>query len=68
MAISRRERLTLNPVKAKFCEIPGLAKDAARVGYIKLVSFTQNASGEYLYVFLPASVFLLVTQIDHVFL
>ncbi|KAJ8441671.1 hypothetical protein Cgig2_019058 [Carnegiea gigantea] len=42
--VLKRERLTLNPVKAKFCEIPGLAKDAARVGYIKLVSFTQNAS------------------------
>uniref|UniRef100_A0A7C9EX31 C-terminal processing peptidase n=1 Tax=Opuntia streptacantha TaxID=393608 RepID=A0A7C9EX31_OPUST len=42
--VLKRERVTLSPVKARFCEIPGLAKDGARVGYIKLVSFTQNAS------------------------
>lgn len=42
--VMKRERVTVNPVKSRICEIPGLAKDAARVGYIKLTSFTQNAS------------------------
>ncbi|GMH18763.1 hypothetical protein Nepgr_020604 [Nepenthes gracilis] len=40
-----RERVSLNPVKSKFCEIAGSGKDAARIGYIKLTSFSQNASG-----------------------
>ncbi|XP_010693972.2 carboxyl-terminal-processing peptidase 2, chloroplastic isoform X2 [Beta vulgaris subsp. vulgaris] len=41
----KRERVTLNPVKSRLCEIPGSAKDASpKVGYIKLTSFTQNAS------------------------
>ncbi|KAL9237729.1 hypothetical protein vseg_012243 [Gypsophila vaccaria] len=39
-----RERITLNPVKSKLCEIRGSTKDAAKVGYIKLTSFTQNSS------------------------
>ncbi|XP_059632277.1 carboxyl-terminal-processing peptidase 2, chloroplastic [Cornus florida] len=40
-----RERVSLNPVKSRFCAIPGLGKDAPRIGYIKLTSFSQNASG-----------------------
>ncbi|KAK9664748.1 hypothetical protein RND81_14G065000 [Saponaria officinalis] len=39
-----RERITLNPVKSKLCEIRGSTKDATKVGYIKLTSFTQNSS------------------------
>ncbi|XP_021776457.1 carboxyl-terminal-processing peptidase 2, chloroplastic-like isoform X1 [Chenopodium quinoa] len=41
----KRERVTLNPVKSRLCEMPGSAKDTPqKVGYIKLMSFTQNAS------------------------
>ncbi|CDO99364.1 unnamed protein product [Coffea canephora] len=40
-----RERVSLNPVKSKICKTPGMGKDGARVGYIKLTSFNQNASG-----------------------
>ncbi|XP_021738339.1 carboxyl-terminal-processing peptidase 2, chloroplastic-like isoform X2 [Chenopodium quinoa] len=41
----KRERVTLNPVKSRLCEMPGSAKDTPQnVGYIKLMSFTQNAS------------------------
>lgn len=42
--VLKRERVTLNPVKSRFCELPGLTKGVAKVGYIKLTSFTQNAS------------------------
>ncbi|XP_031251666.1 carboxyl-terminal-processing peptidase 2, chloroplastic [Pistacia vera] len=41
----RRERVSLNPVKSRMCEIPGSGKDSPRIGYIKLTSFNQNASG-----------------------
>lgn len=40
-----RENISLNPVKSRICETPGSGKDALRIGYIKLTSFTQNASG-----------------------
>ncbi|XP_073126273.1 carboxyl-terminal-processing peptidase 2, chloroplastic isoform X1 [Henckelia pumila] len=40
-----RERVLLNPVKSRVCKTPGLGDDAPLVGYIKLTSFNQNASG-----------------------
>ncbi|KAK4482508.1 hypothetical protein RD792_009667, partial [Penstemon davidsonii] len=40
-----RERVSLNPVKSRICKAPGLGKDAPLIGYIKLTSFNQNASG-----------------------
>ncbi|KDP33352.1 hypothetical protein JCGZ_12901 [Jatropha curcas] len=40
-----RERVSLNPVKSKLCQIPGSGKDSPKIGYIKLTSFNQNASG-----------------------
>ncbi|XP_044484797.1 carboxyl-terminal-processing peptidase 2, chloroplastic [Mangifera indica] len=40
-----REKVSLNPVKSRLCEIPGSGKDSPRIGYIKLTSFNQNASG-----------------------
>ncbi|KAL9266804.1 Carboxyl-terminal-processing peptidase 2, chloroplastic-like protein [Drosera capensis] len=40
-----RERIALNPVKSRFCEVMSSGKDTARVGYIKLASFSKNASG-----------------------
>ncbi|GLU08261.1 hypothetical protein SLE2022_251840 [Rubroshorea leprosula] len=39
-----REKVSLNPVKSRLCEIPGKGKDFPRIGYIKLTSFNQNAS------------------------
>ncbi|KAK6929674.1 PDZ domain 6 [Dillenia turbinata] len=39
-----RERVSLNPVKSRLCVTSGSGKDAPRIGYIKLASFTQNAS------------------------
>ncbi|GAV62212.1 PDZ domain-containing protein/Peptidase_S41 domain-containing protein [Cephalotus follicularis] len=39
-----RERVSLNPVKARLCEVPGMGKESYRIGYIKLSSFNQNAS------------------------
>ncbi|KAF7132367.1 hypothetical protein RHSIM_Rhsim09G0043700 [Rhododendron simsii] len=39
-----REKISLNPVQAKLCEVPGLGRENSRVGYIKLTSFNQNAS------------------------
>lgn len=41
----RREKVSLNPVKSRICETPGMGKDAPKIGYIKLASFNQNASG-----------------------
>ncbi|XP_042487387.1 carboxyl-terminal-processing peptidase 2, chloroplastic isoform X3 [Macadamia integrifolia] len=38
------EKLSLNPVKSRLCDVPGLGKDTSRIGYIKLTSFNQNAS------------------------
>ncbi|KAI8537777.1 hypothetical protein RHMOL_Rhmol09G0051000 [Rhododendron molle] len=40
-----REKISLNPVQARLCEVPGLGRENSRVGYIKLTSFNQNASG-----------------------
>ncbi|XP_028555669.1 carboxyl-terminal-processing peptidase 2, chloroplastic isoform X3 [Dendrobium catenatum] len=41
----RREKITLNPVKLRLCEVPGQGNDNSRIGYIKLTSFNQNTSG-----------------------
>ncbi|KAK1395375.1 Carboxyl-terminal-processing peptidase 2, chloroplastic [Heracleum sosnowskyi] len=41
----KREKVSLNPVKSRICEISGTGKDASRIGYIKLSSFNENASG-----------------------
>ncbi|KAM6544813.1 hypothetical protein CsatB_025549 [Cannabis sativa] len=40
-----RERVSLNPVKSRLCKLPSSGKDAPLIGYIKLSSFNQNASG-----------------------
>ncbi|KZV34039.1 carboxyl-terminal-processing peptidase 2, chloroplastic [Dorcoceras hygrometricum] len=40
----QRERVLLNPVKSQVCKT-GLGDDGPLVGYIKLTSFNQNASG-----------------------
>ncbi|KAK7838264.1 carboxyl-terminal-processing peptidase 2 [Quercus suber] len=40
-----REKVSLNPVKSRLCQVPGSGRDSRRVGYIKLTSFNQNASG-----------------------
>ncbi|KAL5542454.1 hypothetical protein UlMin_010164 [Ulmus minor] len=40
-----REKVSLNPVKSRLCEVPSLGKDSPKIGYIKLTSFNQNASG-----------------------
>ncbi|XP_010556938.1 PREDICTED: carboxyl-terminal-processing peptidase 2, chloroplastic isoform X2 [Tarenaya hassleriana] len=40
-----REKVSMNPVKSRLCEIPGSEKNAPKIGYIKLTSFNQNASG-----------------------
>ncbi|XP_042050648.1 carboxyl-terminal-processing peptidase 2, chloroplastic-like isoform X1 [Salvia splendens] len=39
-----REKVLLNPVKSRVCRPAGLGEDGPLVGYIKLTSFTQNAS------------------------
>ena len=43
--VCRREIISLNPVKSRVCETPGLGKGTSKIGYIKLTSFNQNASG-----------------------
>ncbi|OMO95310.1 hypothetical protein COLO4_16000 [Corchorus olitorius] len=40
-----REKYSLNPVKSRLCEVPGSEKKYPKIGYIKLTSFNQNASG-----------------------
>lgn len=40
-----REKVTLNPVKLRLCEITGSGNDSTKIGYIKLATFNQNASG-----------------------
>ncbi|KAH6809161.1 Peptidase S41 family protein [Perilla frutescens var. frutescens] len=40
-----REKVILNPVKSRVCKTAGLGEDGPLVGYIKLTSFSQNASG-----------------------
>ncbi|XP_050219503.1 carboxyl-terminal-processing peptidase 2, chloroplastic isoform X2 [Mercurialis annua] len=39
-----REKVSLNPVKSRFCEVSGSGKESAKIGYIKLTTFNQNAS------------------------
>ncbi|KAM7252975.1 hypothetical protein ACFE04_025593 [Oxalis oulophora] len=39
-----REKVTINPVKSRLCEVPSLGKENPRIGYIKLSTFNQNAS------------------------
>ncbi|KAL8100062.1 carboxyl-terminal-processing peptidase 2, chloroplastic-like [Apium graveolens] len=41
----KREKVSLNPVKSRICQTSGAGKDASRIGYIKLSSFNENASG-----------------------
>ncbi|XP_073105847.1 carboxyl-terminal-processing peptidase 2, chloroplastic isoform X2 [Elaeis guineensis] len=43
--VLKREKVTLNPVKSRLCEITSSGMDGFRIGYIKLTSFNQNASG-----------------------
>ncbi|XP_051127635.1 carboxyl-terminal-processing peptidase 2, chloroplastic [Andrographis paniculata] len=40
-----REKVSLNPVKSRICRTPLLGEDGPLIGYIKLTSFNQNASG-----------------------
>ncbi|XP_023006378.1 carboxyl-terminal-processing peptidase 2, chloroplastic-like isoform X1 [Cucurbita maxima] len=40
-----REKVAINPVKSRICELPGSGDDSSKIGYIKLTSFTQKASG-----------------------
>ncbi|XP_028947413.1 carboxyl-terminal-processing peptidase 2, chloroplastic-like isoform X2 [Malus domestica] len=40
-----REKVSLNPVKSRLCAVPASGKDSPRIGYIKLSTFNQNASG-----------------------
>ncbi|GAA0166268.1 serine protease [Lithospermum erythrorhizon] len=40
-----REKVSLNPVKSRICKMPGVGDDTTQIGYIKLTSFNQNASG-----------------------
>uniref|UniRef100_A0A0D9VML6 PDZ domain-containing protein n=1 Tax=Leersia perrieri TaxID=77586 RepID=A0A0D9VML6_9ORYZ len=42
--VLKRQKVTLNPVRSRMCEIPG-AKENSKVGYIKLTTFNQNAAG-----------------------
>jgi len=39
-----RENISLNLVKSRVCETPGLGKGTSKIGYIKLTSFNQSAS------------------------
>lgn len=47
MSARRRERVSLNPVTSRLCEVAAVGKDTSRIGYIKLTTFNQNASSEY---------------------
>ncbi|MCL7047324.1 hypothetical protein MKW94_022529 [Papaver nudicaule] len=40
----KRERVSLNPVTSRLCEVAAVGKDTSRIGYIKLTTFNQNAS------------------------
>ncbi|XP_050372317.1 carboxyl-terminal-processing peptidase 2, chloroplastic [Argentina anserina] len=40
-----REKVSLNPVKSRLCVVPHSGKDSPGIGYIKLTTFNQNASG-----------------------
>lgn len=35
----------MNPVKSRLCELPGSGSNSPKIGYIKLTTFNQNASG-----------------------
>ncbi|XVE81967.1 hypothetical protein DITRI_Ditri15bG0109000 [Diplodiscus trichospermus] len=39
-----REKISLNPVKSRLCEVPGSEKNYPKIGYIKLTSFNQQTS------------------------
>ncbi|XVF28495.1 hypothetical protein REPUB_Repub15cG0034000 [Reevesia pubescens] len=41
---SLREKVSLNLVKSRLCEVPGSEKNYSKIGYIKLTSFNQKAS------------------------
>ncbi|KAK0608102.1 hypothetical protein LWI29_025496 [Acer saccharum] len=40
-----REKVSLNPVQSRLCEVPGSGKNLPKIGYIKLTTFNQNSSG-----------------------
>ncbi|RAL54517.1 hypothetical protein DM860_001645 [Cuscuta australis] len=40
-----REKVTLNPVKSRVCKVSSSRESALQIGYIKLSTFNQNASG-----------------------
>ncbi|XP_023000490.1 carboxyl-terminal-processing peptidase 2, chloroplastic-like isoform X2 [Cucurbita maxima] len=40
-----REKVAINPVKSRICELPGSGDNSSKIGYIKLTSFNQKASG-----------------------
>ncbi|BBG92602.1 Peptidase S41 family protein [Prunus dulcis] len=40
-----REKVSLNPVTSRLCAVPASGEGSLRIGYIKLTSFNQNASG-----------------------
>ncbi|PON35809.1 C-terminal-processing peptidase S41A [Parasponia andersonii] len=40
-----RAKVSLNPVKSRLCKLPSSGEDSTVIGYIKLTSFNQNASG-----------------------
>ncbi|KAF6144396.1 hypothetical protein GIB67_024623, partial [Kingdonia uniflora] len=40
----KREKVSLNPVRSRMCEVAAVGKDTSRIGYIKLTTFNQNAS------------------------
>ena len=44
--LSRRARVTLNPVKSVICDVPEMGKNDSKIGYIKLTTFNKNASGK----------------------
>lgn len=41
-----RAKISLNPVKSRPCEVPGSEKNYPKIGYIRLTSFNQKASGD----------------------
>ncbi|XP_031479923.1 carboxyl-terminal-processing peptidase 2, chloroplastic-like isoform X2 [Nymphaea colorata] len=41
----KREKVKFSPVTSRMCEVSSLGKERKKIGYIKLTSFNQNASG-----------------------
>ncbi|XP_057847501.2 carboxyl-terminal-processing peptidase 2, chloroplastic isoform X4 [Cryptomeria japonica] len=41
----KRKRITLNPVSWRLCKLSRNGKESLRIGYIRLATFNQNASG-----------------------